>query len=175
MPQTILAFGALILVMLFALNQQRSSIEHSRDMVSTELEVMANARAKEIMQLIGSKPFDARIADGTIGPQADDDDKLLLTAPAEFGNNNSFDDCEDIDDFNRMRSDTLYFEMQDDVGFDFLVNAHVNYVNADGSVSPTQTWIKEVTLTVDAVPGPGGVKYLKQPIVLQRQFSPQWN
>ncbi|NND71640.1 MAG: hypothetical protein HKN43_08675 [Rhodothermales bacterium] len=175
MPQTLIALGALVLVMLFSMSQQRSSIQHSQNMVSAELEVMANASAKEMMQLIGSKPFDARIADGTIAVQASDDATDLLTAPAQFGYNNSFDDCEDIDDFNRMAPDTLYFDVNGDVGFEFIVDVEVNYVNSEGEVSSTPTWIKEVTLTVNGLTPDSGLNYLKQPIVLKRQFSPQWN
>ncbi len=175
MPQTLLALGALILVMLFSFNHQRATIRNTQDIVSTELEVMAMARGKEVMQLIGSKPFDARIADGTIGTQAGDDDRDLLTAPEAFGYGNSFDDCEDLDDFNKMLPDTIYFEVQDGLGFEFVVNADVYYVNSAGQESSSPTWVKEVKLMIDAVPGPGGMRYLHRPLEIKRQFSPQWN
>ena len=173
MPQTLIAFGAMILVMLFSMNQQQASLSHSQDIVNTEFELMANARAKEILQLVGSKPFDARIADGSVSPLSGDEPNVLTTH-ANFGEGNSFDNCEDIDDFNNMIPDTVYFEVREDVGFDFTVSAEVNYVSADGTVSQTPTWIKEVTLTIDALPGPGGQKYLARPLVIKRQFSPQW-
>lgn len=175
MPQTLLALGALILVMLFSFNHQRATIRNTQDIVSTELEVMAHARGKEVMQLIGSKPFDARIADGTVGPQASDSDKDLLTHPANFGYRNSFDECEDIDDFNFMEPDTIYFEVQGGVGFEFVVNAEVNYINNFGNPSTSPTWVKEVKLTIDALPGEGGTKYLHRPVEMRRQFSPQWD
>lgn len=175
MPQTLLALGALVLVMLFSFNHQRATIRNTQDMVSTELEIMAHARGKEVMQLIGSKPFDSRIADGTVSRHAADSDKNKLTHPSSFGYNNSFDDCEDIDDFNRMRPDTIYFEVQGGSGFEFTVNAEVNYINDFGQPSSTPTWVKEVVLTIDALPGEGGTKYLHRPVEIKRQFSPQWD
>lgn len=171
MPQTIGAFLALSTVMMFALNYQQSAIRGTLSAVNSEMEVMANAVAAEAMQYIASKPFDAKTADKTV--TENNANTAQLTPVASFGFDGLYADANDLDDFHAMKPDTVWFATSDTQGFNFTVNASVRYVDDLGMTSMTQTWIKEVTVTVNG-PESGTRKLLFHPVALTRQFSPLW-
>ena len=172
MPQTLTAFMALMSVLLFALSHQRATIQARSQMVDTELEIMANAIGSEVMHYIATKPFDAQTANGTV--DRDNPDLSALTSPYAFGEDRFYDDCEDIDDFNEMLPLTMPFMVTDDLGFDFTVQISVRYIDDLGNESSSPTWVKEVSLSVEGPTNEAGIPFLKQPVVLKRQFSPQW-
>ncbi|MDX1548706.1 MAG: hypothetical protein R3247_17040 [Rhodothermales bacterium] len=174
-----LAFLAMMMMMFFALNQNRATVQGQQHAASTEMEVMAHGIASETMQFIATHPFDANISGSRPQNTTTDD----LTPPGEFGSGRycerGNDECEDIDDFNQMQPDTLHFTMGvdangDPMTFPFMVTARVAYVDADGNESAEPTWTKEVTILVDQVAEEGGKKYLLRPVVKTRRFSPQW-
>lgn len=178
MTDTMMAFLALMLLMFFALNQNQAIVQAQREAAAVELEVLANGVAAETMQYIATKPFDARIADGTVNLQ--NQDLNALTHPNDFPIGATLDDCENIEDFHRMQPDTVFFQIDTDaagepVGFEFAVQALVEYIDASGQVSPTPTWTKELTLYVEPVVAPGKEAFLLQPIVKKRRFSPEWD
>ena len=171
MPQTLGAFLALSTVMLFSFNYQQASFRSSMSAVNSEMEVMANAVAAEAMQYVATKSFDARTFDKTVTEF--NAVAALLTAPASFGDGGLFANALDIDDFNNMQSDTVWFAMTDTEGFNFTVDAKVRYIDSMGNETLTPTWIKEVTISVSG-PDYNNRKLLYHPIVLTRQFSPMW-
>lgn len=171
MPQTIGAFLALSTVMMFSLNYQQSAIRGTLSAVNSEMEVMANAVAAEAMQYIASKPFDAKTADKTV--TENNAVTALLTPVASFGYEGLYADASDLDDFHEMLPDTVWFGTGDSLGFNFTVDASVRYVDQFGNTSMTQTWIKEVTVTVNG-PENGTRKLLFHPVKITRQFSPLW-
>ncbi len=182
MTETLLAFVALMLVLFFSISQQRNIVESERELASIELEVMANAVGSATMQKIASQPFDAatRGANAPVNPQ--NPDLNGLTPSAEFGSANNClvaDECEDLDDFHNMGPEVVPFEVGKDDGgntlaFAFAVTGTVTYVDENGSPTTSPTWTKEVTLYIDQQVGAGETKYLLQPVVLKRRFSPQW-
>ncbi len=170
MPQTIGAFFAIILVMVFAINFSQSKLESQRKQVSAELETMASAIATDVMQSIASKNFDSEIQAGVVTRNLKNVDQL--TPAGKFGGQ-TFDTAADIDDYHNMPADTVLYTTQsgDQLPFSFTVS--VNYVDAYGSVSPSPTWIKEVAVHVKGPPDPDQ-ELLANPVVLRRQFSPSW-
>lgn len=171
MSQTLGAFLSVMTVMLISMNFQAATISKYRTSISSELEVMASAVATETMEYISTKPFDARVADGTITPQNTMADSL--TTFDSFGNGMGFAAAGDIDDFNNMVPRQVFFETEGGEGVTFVVSSAVSYVTADGATSSIPTWHKRVTVMVEG-PEVNSVPYLIRPVVLTRQFSPQW-
>ena len=175
MSETMLALVALMITTFFVYSQQRGLVETERELASIELEVLADAVGSEVMEQIAVKPFDA----ATIGINPQEASLTDLTASVAFGDGlNCPDACDDIDDFNDMQPDTVFFEVGrdsvgDPFGFDFVVTAEVSYVDGEGYRTPNRTWVKEVTLFVDQAVGASGKKYQRAPILLKQHFSLQ--
>ena len=181
MNETMMTFLALMMMMFFSLNQNRGVVELQRDAAHVEYEIMASAIAAQTMQYIASKPFDARISDGTVS--LENLDVNLLTPPSAFPTEaNPFDETETaLEFFNEMQPQIDYFPVDpasEDTtvsGLPFSVQAIVTYVDADGEVSSTPTWTKEVTLMIEQVPFSGQETYLRSPVIKTRRFSPRWD
>ncbi len=180
MTETLYAFMALAVAAFFAMSQMRASAEGEREIASIELELLAHAVGSETMQFLSKMPYDARTADRTVNPQ-----NQVLTALTPVSGFGSGADCtipgtcQDLDDFNAMKPDTVFFQVgTDDVGdptgFDFEVTASVQYIDEDGTVSTTPTWTKEVTLWIEQAVVGDEKKFQLAPVMLKRQFSPQW-
>ena len=175
MSETMLALVALMITTFFVFSQQRGLVENERELASIELEVLADTVGSEVMEQIAVKPFDA----ATIGINPQEATLMSLTPSTSFGNGLDCPDvCDDIDDFNDMQPDTMFFEIGRDefgapVGFEFVVTAEVSYVDSEGQRTPNRTWVKEVTLFVDQAVGVSGKKYQRAPIMLKQHFSLQ--
>ncbi|MFB3132837.1 MAG: hypothetical protein ACE10K_09995 [Rhodothermales bacterium] len=177
MTETMFSILALSIVMLFSLSQSRGKVQSQRELAAIELEVMANAVASETMQYLAKQPFDEHTKDGTITLQ--NQNLALLTPASAFPSGWSIDACQDVDDFNNMAPDTVLFQMDLDeagnpTGLPFLVTAQVSYIDEAGNQTTAPTWTKEITLFVDQLVEPGGVRYLLQPVVKKRRVSPSW-
>ena len=181
MSETMMAFLALMLMMFFSLNQNRSIVELQREAANVEYEIMAHAIATQTMQYIASKPFDARINDGTVS--LENLNVNLLTPPGEFPTDaNPYDETETaLEFFNQMQPQIAYFPVdpvsEDSLvsGYPFSVQAVVHYVDATGEISNTPTWTKEVTLSIEEVTPEGGQPSLRNPLIKTRRFSPRWD
>lgn len=175
MPQTLLAFLAIMLVSWMIFGQQRLKLHAQREAVNVQFEVMGSAVASERMQYVASHPFDAKTADGSITQwNANLND---LTPEGSFGTGGQSgciiaSVCKDIDDFH-MHRDTVDFEQ--DVGIQFAIHTAVGYVENDGSPAAGPTWTKEVTVTVHALPMDSDTPFLEAPVKKTRRFSPNWN
>lgn len=172
MIQSLMAFLGIVLLSITALNMKQADLHSRTRALNAELESMAVAVASNTMEYIATKPFDARTQDGTVSPA--NPDASLLTPPASFGSVGTFDAASDLDDFDGLAADTVYFDLAADRRVGFLVSAEVHYLTATGQVSPTPTWTKEVTLTVDGPLGIDDIRWLPAPATLSRRFSPQW-
>ena len=177
MTETMMAFLALMLLMFFALNQNQAIVQSQREAASVELEILANGVAAETMHYIATKPFDARLADGTVS--LENPDLNALTSPNDFPTGAALDACETLEDFHRMQPDTVFFQIDtaptgQPIGFEFTVQAVVEYIDAGGQVSASPTWTKELTLYVEQVVPAGKTPLLLQPIIKKRRFSPDW-
>ncbi len=165
MSQTIGAFMAVLTVMTFTANYQRSEMLTQQRLVKGELEVMANAVASEAMAYIATKPFDSAVANGTVTRL--DPNTSALTHATGFGGS-LYANAGDIDDFHSLAGHEVFYEMANGNGFNFSVDVDVKYVDESGTPSAAPTLTKQVTVTV------GGANGLFTPINITRQFSPQW-
>ncbi|MDX1546513.1 MAG: hypothetical protein R3247_05980, partial [Rhodothermales bacterium] len=144
-----LAFLALLLVLLYTVNQQQYILEAEREVASIELEVMAQAMGEEEMQLLSTFPFDAYTKNGVPQDATVND----LTPTGQFGDNNDCRTgaCTDLDDFHTMLPDTVFFDAGTDADgnplrFAFEIHADVTYIDEDGDPTGARTWVKQVTL-----------------------------
>nr|BCX01721.1 MAG: hypothetical protein KatS3mg041_1767 [Bacteroidota bacterium] len=155
MQQTLLAFCALLIACLWALSQQRALLGNRFSMVHLELEQAAAEVARDMLDRIGSKPFDAAALQGGIA------DLSQLTWPL-LPTGLPFDQCMDIDDVHGMLPYT--YRTPDSLRFE--VRAEVRYVDPE---DPTRivsgpTLAKEVTVTVTH-------PEMRAPVRLKRIFS----
>ena len=175
MSETMLAFVALMITTFFVVSMQRGLVETERELASVELEVLAHAVGSEVIEQIAAKPFDA--ATTGINPQSAS--LTDLTPSANFGDGLDCPDvCDDIDDFNNMQPDTVFFEIGRDeanepIGFNFVVTAAVSYIDTAGNETTSRTWMKDVTLFIDQAIVGSEQRYLRQPIEMKQQFSLQ--
>lgn len=156
MSQTLMALVALLITMQISLVNQRSILNARVSMVDSELETIATGAGLDILDYIGTKPFDEATATGFVSDAED------LT-PLPFPTGNTYEEAEDIDDFNEIQP-YIYVTDLDDLGF--TAEIEVRYVDDDDitQVSTTQTFSKEVVLTLTH-------PNLEQPIILNRVYS----
>jgi len=156
MSQTLLALVALMVAMQISMVQQRSVLNARLSMASSEMETVATGAGLDILDLIGSKPFDATTATQTITDPND------LT-PLPFAEGGLFTDAQDIDDYNGIQP---YVYATDINGIDFVVQVDVSYVDEDNltEVSLTPTFSKSVTVTLSQTS-------MEQQVQLTRVFS----
>ena len=186
MGQTLTAFLAMMMVMVYSLNQLRSDLEAKRQMMSAELEVMAHGVATDLLQRIGTKAFDANVGSGSELEDASTND---LTGRGSFGFASEhtqgyeegvsstqakalIDVASDIDDFDGMPTIRHEFFSSDDKSYPFDVDIDVRYVDAAGNASNDPTWFKEVTLTITDDGNGSGTRVLRRPVVIKRIYSP---
>lgn len=177
MPQTLLAFLGMMIVGMYALNTQRyEMLVQNRD-IRREMEEMAGSVALETMEIIRTRAFDQAVVDGsTLGELTD----LLLFSfvPGEnqfltgqgcsvFGAGG--DNCDDIDDFHRMKTAIRPFVLGVDTVF-FAVDVDVRYVTDNLSPATFVTTNKEVTVKVKDY-WVDGSAYIAQPIELTRVLT----
>ena len=151
-----MALVALLITMQISLVNQRSILNARVPMVDSEIETIATGAGLDILDYIGTKPFDEATATGFVSDAED------LT-PLPFPTGNAYEEAEDIDDFNGIQP-YIYVTDFDDMGF--TAEIEVRYVDEDDitQVSMTQTFSKEVVLTLTH-------PNLEQPITLNRVYS----
>ncbi len=173
MPQTLLAFLAMMIVTLLSMNQQQSLLRAYEAMLDDEMEVMAGSIALQAMEVIQARAFDSATIAGPVT------DPSALTAPPFATDNgcslrglNTL--CDDVDDFHMMTPDTLSFSLRGGLTYRFSVTAEVRYIDTTGSLdtpSLTPTYDKEVVVVVRDVPLPNGRHVLRNPVRLPRLKS----
>ena len=167
MPQTVLAFLAMLIVTMLSLSQQQTMLLAYELMLNDEMEVMAAAISMQAMEYISQREFDAAVA----GTNSVANPNELQDWPFTAGNSCSLQGpllfCTDLDDFHQMTADTLEFVGRDDTSpFRFTVTADVAYVdpalNPDSTVS-YETYAKLISVSVRDV-----TDIMLQPITLSR-------
>ena len=139
MRQTMMGLLALMTAMLLSLNVNRSALNAKVQVIDSEMETIAGGVALEVLDYVGTKPFDAA-TDGEGVEQASE----LTTLP--FSTGQSYTQADDIDDFHQIQTHTLpEFE------FDFEIDVAVEYVdeNDPDLTASSQTFAKKVTVTVN--------------------------
>ena len=148
MQQTLLAFLAMTLFMLLALNQQRASLRYHSTVYGRDVEMAALDLALRQMATIQSKSFDSSVI-GQNSP-LDSPQDLNSTLGQEFEN-----DFDDVDDYNGFSArETHVFNNRP---YELDIDATVEYVSdRDPNVVRTNaTFAKQVTITVSEVDPPG--------------------
>ncbi len=179
MPQTLLAFVAIMLVTTYTLNVQQQYVFNQQRDVTREIEEMAGSVALEVMEVIRARPFDQAVVDGAVTGTLEDLDLFSFVNATDhftpgqgcsvFGA--GVDLCDDIDDFHKMQTALIPFAMGVDTVY-FNVDVEVYYVDENLERFDGRTFSKAVTVTVeDTWPGSDLEPYLAQPVQLSRIFS----
>ena len=141
--QTLYAIIAMMVMSLFAMQQQRQALRVQMSMIDQEINTIASSVATERLEEIGSKAFDHATTNGTTITSAS-----ALTAPAEFGTNMDADSNDDLDDFNGSEVTVVRSIGGSDLAF--TTSSTVSYVSASNldEVSSSRTKYKMVTVMV---------------------------
>ena len=141
--QTFYAIIAMMLMSLFAVQQQRQALRVQMSMIDQEINTIANSIATERLEEIGSKHFDHATTSGNVisTPSA-------LASQDEFGVNIDADSNDDLDDFHG--SDVVVVRSIGGSNLLFTTSSIVDYVSAGSlnQTSATKTKYKMVTVTV---------------------------
>ena len=146
MQETILALGALMIIMLIAINQQRSTIHIHEQAYVREISQARDDFAISMLEgLINEKNFDEAAITLT-GIPTDPNTMSSVLGPDDLSevNDSTFDD---IDDFHAYRDTFLHVISADTFFFDVTFN--VTYLTGTNTVSSVRTFTKEITATVD--------------------------
>ena len=152
MQQTMLALGALLILVTLTLNQQRSVILVQKNAYLREMESAAADFAQKRLHEITEKDFD----EARVGMTVLNTNTLDLTPAASFGaeaGETTVTTFDDIDDFH-AHADTTLHEMNNE-DFNIRATYSVQYVNPDGSTSTTPTLAKEFTVNAETLDGTG--------------------
>lgn len=176
MPQTMLAFLAMMVVGTHALNTQRYEMLVQQRDVRREIEEMAGSVALETMEIIRVRAWDQSVVDGTaVGDASDLNLMEMLDGQDQFtvGHDCTIfggtDTCDDIDDFHKMDTALRPFVMGLDTLW-FNVDVTVRYVDFSLNPSSVVTPNKEVTVSVEDF-WQNGDSYLQSPVQMSRVFS----
>ena len=138
MPQTLLALLAMMLTVLFSVQQQRHMASSRLDLVQDVLAIQVNGVATERLELIAAKAFDEETLDAGRRHSAG----TTLTSTSGFGANEDTPE-NDVDDFDGYESE-LGRPLRDEAGnvVDTLrvdVRTSIEYVRkaATGTYEPT--------------------------------------
>jgi hypothetical protein len=154
MQQTILALGALMIIMITALNHQRSVLmiqeaSYAREMESAALDI---AKLKIEEKLIQTE-FDDRWTTQTVFPSS----ATELTPAASLGPDPGETPAtyNDIDDYHNFTETNVLHSIGADT-FRFNITYTVKYVDlATNDTTSTQTYIKKITAKVVSVDSVG--------------------
>ena len=141
--QTLYAIIAMMLMSLFAMQQQRNALRVQMDMIDQEISTIASSIATERLEEIGSKAFDEATTNGTLITSAS-----ALTNQHAFGVNMDANATDDLDDFDGSEITVVRTIAGSDLLF--TTTSTVAYVSASNldEVSASKTKYKMITVTV---------------------------
>lgn len=165
MPQTVLAFLAMMIVTMLSLNQQQSMLLAYELMLNDEMEFMASAVALRSIEYISQREFDNAVS----GTATVSNPSELQDLPFVAGNDCLLQGvdltCLDMDDYHGMVVDTMSFSGRDDT-FEFAVTAEVFYV--DDTVNPDSSVTYETYAKLIAVEAQDVMGIMLKPIRITR-------
>lgn len=178
MPQTLLATAGILLLTTHALTVQQWSLYSQRSNITRELEEMGGAVALETMEMIRTRAFDQAVNDGTVTQSLADLGLMEFASPYEHFRTglgcSIFDmgseDCNDIDDFNKMKTAWVPFVLAEDTVL-FSVDVEVYYVDDGLNRATARTFNKKVVVSISDVWANGQDSYLSEPIQLARVLT----
>ena len=144
----------LMITMLLSFNVQRASVTAKVQVINNEMETIASGVALEVLDYVGSKPFDTATALGPV-------ENASELTPLPFSSGLAFEEADDLDDFHHIELHTL-----PEFDFDFTVDLTVEYVeeNDPAVIATTQTFAKKVTVTITNA-------YLQTPVTLSQVYT----
>ncbi len=145
MQQTILALGALMIIMITALNHQKSVILIQEVTYIREIETAALDVAKfRIEAILNDTGFDeTRIGETTLPT-----DPSTLTASSDFGLEPGNTVRNDVDDYHNVTETGVSHTVGDNT-YNFNISYSVAYVNSTtGDTTSTKTFAKLITADV---------------------------
>lgn len=179
MPQTLLAILGVMLLGTTALTIHASKAHLQSRAIAREMEEMGTSLGLEVMEVIRARAFDQAVVSKTTTGKASDLNLFTYNnSTNHFPTNRGCSvfgtggyDCNDVDDFHKMKTATLPFVLGlDSVYFD--VNVEVEYVDASTTRKNQRTFYKQVTVKVqDTWPVSGRNPFLPKPIEIARIFS----
>lgn len=145
MRQTLLALAALMTATFLNYSQMRARLQEQGQVVRSEIEQMALGVAMETMEVVRTRAFDENLEGEVTNPEDE------LTDPGSFPegyNCEAFggdDKCDDLDDFNEMKTAIETFEFRTPEGkqeIKFNVDIEVRYVDdeMEACVGDDQKW-----------------------------------
>ena len=154
MRQTIMGLLGLMIAMLLSLNVHRASLTAKIYIIDNEMETIASGIALEVLDYVGSKPFDAATANDTVNNASE------LT-PLPFATGMTYQEADDIDDFHQIQTYSLSA-----FDFDFDIDITVAYVDENDPeiTAVSQTFAKKVTVTINS-------EYLASPVHLSQVYT----
>lgn len=165
MQQTLLALGALLILVTLTLNQKRSVFLVQKNAFHRELEAAsADFAQKRLHEIVSGLAFD----DQRVGITSLNTSTSDLTAIADLGADAG--DLDDIDDLHNTVDTTLH-ELNKEA-FRIRANYSVRYVLPNGNPAPSPTLAKEITVeaeTLDSI-GEARGKVRFQKIVVISDF-----
>lgn len=155
--QSLLSFGAVLILALSALNFNEAVLSNSTTEIENKVVLTAFSLADDLIEEIKVRAFDAATVDfPTTNPAS-------LTPAGSLGPGGweTYPNFNDIDDFNNYTKTVSAPHAEN-----YNVSCRVQYVNGDNpdQVVTTQTFYKKVTVTISS-------PYMKNPISLSFIFT----
>ena len=141
--QTLYAVIAMMVMSLFAMQQQRQALRVQMNMIDQEITTIASSVATERLEEIGSKDFDDATTNGSTITSPGE-----LTVRAEFGANVDADSNDDLDDFDGSEVTVIRNIGGHDLAFTTTATVEYADENILDRVSASRTKYKMVTVTV---------------------------
>lgn len=185
MQQTMLAFLALMIILVQSFMQQQMLLHTYREITDDEMEIMASGVALHVMEMVGGQAFDERTTPASIQTYGLPGGTADFTLPASFGSDTACDldepflntACDDLDDahMEALAWQTVPFQFHDGRRFDFEVNVQVAYVEADDWDTPAdaavRTNYKQVQVRVRSPQHVAQGRYEEGFVQLERIFA----
>ena len=153
MQQTILAIGALLIIMTTVMLQQRSSMLSQELVYVRQIEIAAEDAARMRLEGLATLAFDESTVGATTTPTSTSSYQLPSNFGLDAGESRTSTplNIDDIDDFHGF-TDTLWQKINaNSDSFRFAITYSVSYLSNSGAVSSTPTHNKEITATVESL------------------------
>lgn len=162
MPQTLLAFLAILVLTTLTLSQRESKVRNYRKMVSGQMEMIAHGVGVGVIETVASEAFDEYTADSSTATSTDQLEPLpFSTVPPS-----SRDDIDDYHGAQMIRS----FALDEDT-LTFTADIRIFYVNSSGERVSDRTFNKEIEVTVQEYLPNGGTSHMIGAVTLKRPVS----
>lgn len=175
--QTILAILAMLIVTLMSIGQQRALTRLNQDMLDDEMEVMASGVALQVVEYIAAKKFDQNAPVPLTGaanqfraPGSFPTNKRCDVTPPIQTSGGGYSNCTVVEDFHKMKWEVVPFPTRNGT-VEFEVQAQIRYLNDQAKPTNSQTYNKEITVTVRERIVQGRPALLRNPVVLSRTLS----